>query len=174
MIRVLGVLLLLAGVAGCAPPPTNAAMVPEALPVGAPAPAYRDAVTLGSVVPGSDGGAPWTSAVGPDQVREALARTLAAAGLAAGGSGRYRLDATLLTLGRPYAGFAMSVTAAIAYRLTEAATGRVVYEKTVTGLGDASLDDAITNENRLRIADQRAVRDNLRQLLQDLSVLPGR
>ncbi len=174
MIRLLGVLLLLAGATGCAPPPTNSAMVPEAPPAGAPASAYRNAMTVGSVVPGRDGGTPWTSAVGPDQVREALGETLAAAGLAAAGNGRYRLDATLLTLSRPYAGFAMSVTAAIAYRLTEAATGRVVYEKTVTGLGDASLGDAITSENRLRIAEQRAVRDNLRQLLQDLSVLPGR
>ncbi|MFZ5783185.1 MAG: hypothetical protein ACOY4R_23530 [Pseudomonadota bacterium] len=175
MIRRLGmVALVLAGMAACAAPASYLAMVPETPPAGAPAPAYRNAVTVGSVALGNDPGTPWTSAVDPVQVRQALVESLTAAGLAAGANGRYRLDARLLTLNRPYAGFAMSVTAAIAYRLTEATSGRVVYEKTVTGLGDASLDDAITNDNRLRIADQRAVRANLQRLVQDLYALPGR
>ncbi|MGH8431770.1 MAG: hypothetical protein ACREUF_15340, partial [Solimonas sp.] len=78
----------------------------------------------------------------------------------------------LLTLQRPYAGFAMTVTAAIAYRLTEAATGRVAYTTTVTTLGTASLNDAVTNTNRLLIADQRAIRANIRRLIEELYALP--
>ena len=66
----------------------------------------------------------------------------------------------------------MTVTAAIAWRLTEAASGVVVYERTLKGLGTATLDDAVDNNNRLRIADQRAVRANIQQMALDLLALP--
>lgn len=157
----------------CAPPPTYSAMVPNP-GGGTPAPSYRNTITVGSVSLGRDTGNPWTSSVGPGQLQEALVQTLAVAGLAQGANGRFRLDALLLTLDRPYAGFAMTVTAAIAYRLTEVATGAVVYEKTLTGLGTATLDDAVTNDNRLRIADQRAVRASLQELVRELCALPER
>jgi hypothetical protein len=119
-------------------------------------------------------GTPWTSAVGPDQVQQALVQTLAVAGLGQPANGRFRLDGLLLTLDRPYAGFAMTVTATIAWRLTNTTNGVVVYDRTLRSLGTATLDDAITNENRLRIADQRAVRANLQQLVQDLYTLGPR
>ena len=119
-------------------------------------------------------GTPWTSAVGPDQVQQALVQTLAAAGLGQPANGRFRLDGQLLTLSRPYAGFAMTVTAAIAWRLTDITNGAVVYDRMLQGLGTATLDDAVDNNNRLRIADQRAIRANLQQLVQDLSALPSR
>ena len=164
---------LVASVGACAKPATYSAMVPEVPPGVAPA-AYRSAITVGSVTVGRDTATPWTSAVGPDQVREALAQTLAAAGLGQPANGRYRLDAILLMLDRPYAGFAMTVTATIAWRLTDTTSGAVLYDRTLRSLGTASLDDAVTNDNRLRIADQRAVRANLQQLMQDLSVLPPR
>jgi hypothetical protein len=36
------------------------------------------------------------------------------------------------------------------------------------------LNDAVLNENRLRIADERALRANLRKLIEDLYALPDR
>ena len=151
-------------------------MVPDpAMMAGrAPAPAYRNAITVGSVNIGPDTGTPWRSPVGPDQVQQALVTTLASAQLGQATNGRFRLDAILLTLSRPYAGFAMTVTATIAYRLTDTTNGAVVYDKTLTSIATATLDDAVTNDNRLRIADQRAVGANLQQLVQDLYVLPTR
>lgn len=85
-----------------------------------------------------------------------------------------RLDGLLLTLDRPYAGFAMTVTATIAWRLTDTTNGAMVYDSTLRSLGTATLDDAVDNNNRLRIADQRAVCANLQQLAQDLYALPSR
>jgi hypothetical protein len=165
---------LAASVGACAEPASYLAMVPAMPPGVIPPAAYRNAITVGSVTVGRDTATPWASAVGPDQVREALVQTLAAAGLGQPANGRYRLDAILLMLDRPYAGFAMTVTATIAWRLTEVASGAVVYDRTLRTLGRATLDDAIDNNNRLRIADQRAVRANFQQLVQDLSVLPPR
>lgn len=137
-----------------------------------PAPAYRNAVALAPVSIGRDTGTPWTARFGAAQVQQALMDTLLTARLGAAQSGRFRLDATLFNLERPYAGFAMNVTATIAYRLTDSQTGSVLYNQTITTIGSASLNDAITNENRLRIADERAVQANLRRLVEDLYSLP--
>lgn len=172
--RLLLAALPLACIGACAPPASYSAMVAGAPPGQGPAPVYRNAITVGSVTLGRDTGTPWTSAVSPEQVRQALVQTLAAAGLGREGSGRFRLDGQLLTLSRPYAGFAMTVTAAIAWRLTDMIGGAVVYDRTLRGLGTATLDDAVDNNNRLRIADQRAIRANLQQLVQDLYALPSR
>jgi hypothetical protein len=166
--------LPLACLGACAPPASYSAMVAGAPTGQAPAPVYRNAITVGSVALGRDVGTPWTSAVSPDQVQQALVQTLAAAGLGRPANGRFRLDGLLLTLDRPYAGFAMTVTATIAWRLTDTTNGTVVYDRTLRGLGTATLDDAVDNNNRLRIADQRAIRANLQQLVQDLSALPSR
>jgi hypothetical protein len=172
--RLLLAALSLACRGACAPPASYSAMVAGAPPGQVPAPVYRNAIIVGSVTLGRDAGTPWTSAVGADQVQQALVQTLAAAGLGQPANGRFRLDGQLLTLSRPYAGFAMTVTAAIAWRLTDVTNGAVVYDRVVQGLGTATLDDAVDNNNRLRIADQRAIRANLQQLVQDLSALPSR
>jgi hypothetical protein len=138
-----------------------------------PAPAYRNAITVAPVAVGLDTATPWRSEIGPAQVQDALTQALAAARLG-NPQGRYRLDAVLLTLQRPYAGFAMTVTATIAYRLTEVATGAVVYSSTITMPGTASLNDAVMNDVRLRIADERAIRANIARLVEELYRLPDR
>ena len=177
MIRLLVALLLLAGLAACATPASYTSMVPELSTADlgpGPAPSYRGAITVGAVGIGTDTSTPWTSQVGSAEFQEALVRTLTLANLASPQDGRFRLDATLLGLSRPFAGFAMTVTASVAYRLTDAATGAVVYQETRTSLGTASLNDAITNVNRLRMADERALRANIRKLIEDLYALPDR
>ena len=177
MIRLLVAMLLLGALGACAPPPSYTSMVPELalaeLGPG-PAPSYRGAITVAPVSIGTDTSTPWTSQVGSADFQEALVRTLTFANLANQQNGRFRLDAVLLRLERPYAGFAMTVTASVAYRLTEVATGAVVYQETRTSLGSASLNDAVTNTNRLRIADERALRANIRKLVEDLYALPER
>ena len=167
--------LTLACVGACAGPASYTAMVPDMPPGQTGGATFRNAITVGSVTIGQDtisreGGTPWTSAVQPEHVRQALVQALANNQLGAA-NGRYRLDAILLQLERPFAGFAMTVTATIAWRLTDA-NGTVVYNRTLKGLGTATLDDAIDNNNRLRIADQRAIRANMQQMILDLLAMP--
>ena len=177
MVRLFVAMLLLAGLGACATPAGYTSMVPELATAElgpGPAPSYRGAITVGSVGIGTDTSEPWTSQIGGAEFQDALVRTLTFANLASPQGGRFRLDATLLRLERPFAGFAMTVTASVAYRLTDTATGAVVYQETRTSLGTASLNDAIMNANRLRIADERAVRANIRKLIEDLYALPDR
>jgi hypothetical protein len=163
-------------VAGCAQPSMYVARPPDLVGLDlsrGPAPSFRNAISVGGVTLGEDTANPWRSTVAPADIQQQLALTLQRAGLGAPpGGGRYRLDAVLLTLQRPYAGFAMTVSAQIAYRLTDVATGTVVYNQVLTTLGTASLDDAVFNETRLRVADERAVRNNLRALIGELFALP--
>jgi hypothetical protein len=204
MIRLLVAMLLLAGLGACATPAGYTSMVPELATADlgpGPAPSYRGAITVATVSIGNDTSAPWTSQIGSAEFQEALVRTLtlanlasaAGVGMSAAGTfvvqsapnttaastpppqnGRFRLEAALLRLERPFAGFAMTVTASVAYRLTDTATGAVVYQETRTSLGTATLNDAITNVNRLRMADERALRANIRKLIEDLYALPDR
>jgi hypothetical protein len=177
MIRLLVAMLLLAGLGACATPASYTSMVPELATADlgpGPAPSYRGAITVAPVSIGNDTSVPWTSPISSAEFQEALVRTLMVANLASAQNGRFRLEATLLKLERPYAGFAMTVTASIAYRLTETATGAVVYQDTRTSVGTASLNDAVTNVNRLRIANERAIRANFRKLIEDLYALPER
>lgn len=159
----------------CAQPVTPSAMVPDVTGISTgPASVYRGAIGVGQV----SGGHP-TSSLGVSQVsdadlRDALVRTLMEAGLGQTSGSRFQLDATLQRLEQPFAGFAMTVTATIAYRLTEVATGRVVYDNTITTPATATLDDAIDGNARLKIANERAVRANLRQLIEALYALPAR
>jgi hypothetical protein len=165
----------LLALSACARPPMYEARPPDLAGIDlsrGPAPSYRNAITVGSVSVGQDAALPWRSNVSPAEIQETLVRTLQLAALGAPQGGRFRLDVVLLTLQRPWAGFAMTVSAQIAYRLTDVATGTVVYNSVLTTLGTASLDDAITNEMRLRIADERAVRANLRALVGELYALP--
>ena len=177
MIRLLVAMLVLGGLGACATPASYTSMVPELASADlgpGPAPSYRGAITVASVGIGTDTSTPWTSQIGSTEFQDALVRTLTLANLASPQGGRFRLDATLLGLSRPFAGFAMTVTASVAYRLTDTASGAVVYQDTRTSLGTASLNDAIMNANRLRIADERALRANIRKLTEDLYALPDR
>jgi hypothetical protein len=177
MIRLLVAMLLLVGLGACAPPASYTSMVPELATADlgrGPATSYRGAIAVAPVGIGSDSNLPWTSQIGAAEFQQALVRTLMLANLAAAQNGRFRLEAALLRLERPYAGFAMTVTASIAYRLTEIATGAVVYQDTRTSVGTASLNDAVTNTNRLRIADEQAIRANIHKLIEDLYALPER
>jgi hypothetical protein len=163
--------LLLACVGACASPAGDPTIPEPAMKAGRmPMLADLGVISLGSVTVGRDDGTPWRSSAGPAYVREALTRLGEFSPSAA--NAHYRLDATLLTLERPYAGFAMTVTATIAWRLTDTRSAAVVYDRTLRGLGTATLNDAVTSDNRLRIADQRAVGDNLQQLLQNFYGLP--
>lgn len=161
-------------VSACAKPATVPAMVPDVAALPSAASPYRNAIGVGVVSGGRGSARLWTARVGNAEFQEALARALADSGLAAAQGGRYRLDADLQKLEEPFAGFAMTVEATIAYRLTDTTSGAIVYQNTITTPATATMDDALDGLARLRIANERAIRANLRRLIEELSALPRR
>jgi hypothetical protein len=138
-----------------------------------PAPAYRDAITVAPVSGGKDGSIFSIPHISNAQFQQSLVRTLTRAKLASASDGRFRLDATL-KLDQPLISMNTTVTASIAYRLTEVTTGAVVYDRTVVTQGTVSYFDMNDGPERMRYANWRAVVANLEQLVQELYALPDR
>lgn len=180
MIRLLGLVftvVALTFVGACASPPESAYMVPGLAGIDTargPAPAYRDAITVGSVTGGKDTTILHIPYVSNADLRDALVQTLIRANLARAENGRFRLDAVLQKLDQPFIAFDMTVTATIAYKLTEVATGTVVYDKVLTTSAKATIIEHGVASERLRLANVRAVSANLQRLVDELYALPDR
>ena len=139
-----------------------------------PAPSYRGAITVAPVSVGTDTSVPWTSQIGAADFQEALVADAEAR--QSGG----RAERPLSPRRRP----AEARAALCRLRHDRHRPGRLsidrdrdrrlVYQETRTSLGTASLNDAVPNTDRLRIADERALRADLRKLVEDLYALPER
>jgi hypothetical protein len=167
--------VVLLSLAGCASQRDYLFIVPNLTDIVTsqdPASGYRDAITVGPVSGGKDGSILSIPHISNADFQEALVRTLANAKLARAGNGRFRLDATL-QLDQPFISINTTVTAKIAYRLTEVATGAVVYERLVATEGTVTYSEVPSGPERMRYANWRAVRANLRLLVGDLYALPG-
>jgi hypothetical protein len=164
----------LLSLAGCASQPDYLFIVPNVKDIVTsqdPASAYRDAITAGPVSGGKDVSILSIPYVSNADFQESLVRTLANAKLASASNGRFRLDAAL-QLDQPFIAINTTVTAKIAYRLTEVATGSVVYERFLATAGTVTYFEVPSGPERMRYANWLAVRANLRLLIGDLYALP--
>jgi hypothetical protein len=169
-------LLALLLVGACASKPSHPETVVggsepfAALPQEPPA-AYRDAIEIGTVSGGKDVFILQGPYVNNVELRSTLRATLMEARLGATGNARFRLDATMTHLDSPFIAGDMRISAVIAYKLTDTATGAVVYEKTISGVGEAGLFSSYGSAYyRLQLAQQLAVKQSTRLLMQDLYV----
>ena len=112
----------------------------------------------------------WTSQVSDPEFAGALMASLDVAGLLSQ-SGKYNLDAYITNIEQPLMGVNFTVTASIHYRLTDLLHNRVVYEKTLSTPYTAAFGDALYGVTRLRLANEGAVRENIKAFLIDLARL---
>ncbi len=114
----------------------------------------------------------WQSSVGNPGFEAALINSLRATGLLAeGGAGQtahYALGAQLVEMDQPFIGFNMTVTAKVGYTITERSSGRILWQRTLTTPYTASFGDSLLGIERLRLANEGAVRANLAQLIDEL------
>jgi hypothetical protein len=162
--------LLLLG--GCASGATVQGMT--AIPVDAPRQAFsaefRGAIGIGIVTGGEDTNPLWTSEVGNAEFDQALRRSLQIQDLYAGtDDSRYLLDAHLLDLNQPLMGFATTVTSSVKYRITERATKQTVLEELVVSSYTAQMSDSWYGVERLRLANEGSLRDNIAEFIKRLS-----
>ena len=136
-----------------------------------PAPTYRDAITPAPVSGGKDDHLFSVPNISNKEFQTALVRTLRDAKLLSASTGRYRLDAAL-KLDQPFITFNTTVTAIVAYRLTEVATGTVVFDKTLETPGTAQYMEIAVASERMKLANARALKANLHRLVEELYALP--
>jgi hypothetical protein len=167
-------LLALGLLAACAQPSRMSEMVVTVSPgeqlVSQSAPALAQAVTIGTVEGGSGTIAIGMSQVDNDALRGALEASLVAHRLyASPAQARYRLSANLQELRQPFMGFDMTVTSSILWTLADAASGATAWQDLVVTPHTARFSEALIAVERLRLANEGAIKVNLTEMLRRLA-----
>lgn len=170
----LGGLTAAALATGCATPANSVNMVVRAGDAttarSATPEALKANIAIRDVTGGKETNPMWVSNVGSSDFERALEDSLRAVGMLAANrqSGRYLLMAHLEKLEQPFMGFDMTVTAAVAYTLIERSTGKTVWQKSIATPYTAKVGDAFVGTERLRLANEGSVRQNITQLIGEL------
>lgn len=161
--------------AGCATPAQSDNMTIRAADAtrdrAATPAALKANVAVKEVTGGKETNPLWVSNVGSRDFERALEESLRAVGMLAEHrqAGRFQLVAHLDKLDQPLMGFDMTVTATVTYMLVERASGKTVLQKTIPTPYTAKMSDAFAGYERLRLANEGAVRQNITQLIQELA-----
>jgi hypothetical protein len=167
-------LILVALISGCATP----ARVDQMIVSGQPAQRVaetplRGNVAVRDVTGGQETNPMWKSNVSSSEFALAIEGSLRAAGMLAPNrqAGRFMLTAHLQGLEQPVLGIDMTVTASVNYSMVERATGKEVFQKTLATPYTAKFSDAFAGVERLKLANEGAIRTNISQLIDELSRL---
>lgn len=113
----------------------------------------------------------WRSQVDDEAFATSLRGSLENAGLSAPeGSCRYSIEANILGLDQPGPSANKEVTAHVNYKVRDKAEAPVLLE-TVTASYTAKFSDALLGAERLRLANQGAMRKNIGQFMDKLKTL---
>lgn len=154
---------------GCATGATVAGMT--SLKPAAAAPAnIAGSINVAPAEGGKDTNPMWTSQVDSKSFGEALLASLTAQGLASD-QGRYVLKPTLKKLQQPLFGMDMTVKADVRYVLSERASGKSVMDETISSSHTATVSDAFVGVERLKLANEGAIRKNIDMLIERLGTM---
>lgn len=132
----------------------------------------RGNVSVKDVTGGNSTNPMWTSEVGTEGFRGALEESLKSSRLYAMNQiGKYVLTADLMKVDQPIIGLDMTVTAQVKYAVYERATGKSVYDKSVEVPYTAKFSDSFYGVKRLQLANEGAIRVNIKTLIDDLFAL---
>jgi len=166
--------------AGCGTPsqPLPMAVTPaEALQIRSWVPdALKGQVAVAAVQGGFETGRWWGSKVSAAALQQALEESLHAVGMrpaAPEPAPRFELQAQLVLLEQPtVAVIGVTVGTAVHYTLVDKASGKLVYQRRIANIEEAGFGEAVLSPSeRLRIANERALRSNINLMLRDLVTL---
>lgn len=163
----LGTILLLSACASGAVPGAMVPPVSQQTLIGDTS-RLRQGIEVSGVTGGRETNPLWTSQVSNEAFSEALRQSLAIHALLSSNNAPYRLDAQLFDMAQPLMGFNMTVRARARYRLARVADGSVVHESEVDSSFTATAASSALGVERLRLANEGAIRENIRQFLEKL------
>jgi hypothetical protein len=155
--------------AACASAAKPEAMVVSTTPTQAPFPqSLQHAMCVRTVTGGQKTNALWVSKVDDQSFNTALSQSLSNAGLAAPASGcSFPVDVNLLGLSQPIAGFDMTVTSHVNYKVFDP-SGQPLVLATIDTPYTADFSAAFVAAERLRLANEGSIRTNISQFLDKL------
>jgi hypothetical protein len=128
----------------------------------------RDAITTTGVQGGKKTNPLWASKVSNEEFLAALQQSLKAHTMLATSVGKYELSAQLVQLKQPIVGFSMTVTARVKYMLKEKASGKILFDREITSPYTAKMGDAFYGPERLRLANEGAIKASITDLIKSL------
>ena len=133
----------------------------------------RGNIAVSDVTGGRETNPMWKSNVGSSEFSQALESSLRTVGLLSPTrqSGNYTLTAHLQNVEQPAFGFDMTVTASILYAVVERKTGKTVFNRTIALPYTAKMGDAFAGVERLKLANEGAIRTNITRLIDELFTL---
>jgi hypothetical protein len=158
-LKVVLALALASMVASCATPQ---AMTVSAGAIANPLPKYKNAVVVRSVIGGAAMNVLTMPGVPNEPLKAALEDSLRASGYLASGTPKFHVDAEINNLQQPFIGLDMNVTTDVTYKVSGTGT---VGTYPIKGTGQATFSDSPIGADRLRIANERAMQDNIKQFL---------
>jgi hypothetical protein len=162
--KIIVVLALLApALAACA---TSGGMTVGSGAIANPSPKHRNAIAVRAVSGGQLMDMRTVPGVANEPFKAALEATLSANGyLAASGAAKFYLDAEIRNLDQPMRGLNLTATADVTYHISGPGP---VASYPVRTKGTATYSDSPIAVDRIRIASERAMRENIGQFLQAL------
>jgi hypothetical protein len=176
MIRNFALVLGLLSLAACSYPAERAGMtVSPTVALAQPSDASLvGGIAIGIVDGGEETNPLWTSEVSSEDFKGALSDSLRNHGLLAEGTPpRYVLNSHLLGLQQPLVGLNMTVASNVNYELVDAGTVEPVHGESVGVKYTAQFSDAFAAIKRLRLANEGAMRENIKEYLDRLYRKPG-
>ena len=163
----IALLLLVLGLSACASGAKPGAMLPPNSPQTTIAPNsnLREAVAIGQVSGGRETNPLWVSDVSSADLAETLRLSLAARTMLTIRNERFRLEASLIQLQQPMMGVDMTVTSRINYRLIRVADNTIAFEREITAPFTAAFSSSFYGVERLRLANEGSIRENISQFL---------
>ena len=115
----------------------------------------------------------WTSQVSSEAFQRALELSLENSGLLSkiASGGKYQLTADLTRLDQPFMGIDMTVTATVRYSLVETQSRKEIYSKVIQVPFTAKFSDAALGVERLKLANEGAVKVNIQAFITDVLAL---
>lgn len=168
MLEKLAALFLATILAGCASPATQQSMSITAKDIASTVnPGLKGQMAVRLVTGGKDTNPLWMSQVDTQGFKGALDKSIAVAGYKAndGSSGKYSIDANLQNLEQPVFGFTFDVVSTVLYSVTGNGKQR---QFPITATGSASTSDAFVGMERMRMANERSIKENIKLFLQRL------
>lgn len=168
--RSIVVLALVFVVPGCATGARTGAMT---VPVTSdtiitPSSPLHGAIGVGTVSGGSETNPLWMSNVSDDNFRQALEQSLRLQAMLANGDPPYTINANLISLDQPLIALDVTVTAKVRYAVIRNIDKAVKLEETIETPYTANLSDAFVGVERLRLANEGAMRENIKAIIAKL------
>jgi len=168
MLKFLGVAVVALALVGCASPASHQGMSISSIEVPIKASEkLKGQIYIRKVSGGQDTNPIWISQVDSPTFKTALESSLASMGYRSNSpDAKYRVDADLQDLNQPGFGLTFNVQSTVSYTV---ATGGASSSVPITATGTATVSDAFLGVERMKIANERSIKENIKAFIERLT-----